>query len=398
MTAPARPTVLYYCQHSVGLGHLVRSLAIAEALSEGFRVVVVSGGAVPPQLVVPGGVELVALPAIGASDGRGAQLISVDSGFELEDAWRLRIEMLMHLLKELRPIALVIELFPFGRRKFARELLPLLDAATALNPAPVIVSSVRDILVDGKDNQQELDDRAAHLLNRYFDAIIVHADPQFATLDETFHPSIPIEPSIHYSGFVVRSDRRPPRRRSLETEVLVSAGGGKIGMALFRTVVTAHRRYLAHQGVRTRVVTGPFLAPTVVAELEAEATSCEGLEVSRFEPQLCQAMAAASVSVSQCGYNTALDIIRAGVPALVVPYDVDGETEQALRASRLAERGVVQCLPMSDLTPESLSLAILNALSMAPPSVTFDLDGAAATARIVADLCEHRTSHAVVPS
>ncbi len=396
MTTPARPTVLYYCQHSVGLGHLVRSLAIAAALSEGFRVVVVSGGVVPPQLVVPAGVELVALPAIGASDGRGARLISMDDGLELEDAWRLRIQMLTYLLEDLRPIALVIELFPFGRRKFARELLPLLDAASALDPAPVIVSSVRDILVDGKDNQQELDDRAAQLLNRYFDAIVVHADPRFATLDETFRPSIPITPSIHYSGFVVNSVHRPPRRRSVETEVLVSAGGGKVGLALFRTMVAAHRRFLVHRGIRTRIVTGPFLAPTDIAELEAEAATCASLEVSRFEPQLCQAMAAASLSVSQCGYNTALDVIRAGVPALVVPYDVDGETEQSFRAHRLAERGVVRSLPMSDLGPESLSLAIADALSMAPPTVTFDLDGARATARIVEDLCERRASHAAV--
>jgi predicted glycosyltransferase len=386
----ARPAVLYYCQHSVGLGHLVRSLAIADALSEGFRVVVASGGAVPPELAVPAGVELVALPAIGSSDGRGSHLISVEVGVDLDEVWRRRRQILMNLLEELRPAAVVIELFPFGRRKFARELVPLLEAAAALDPAPIIVSSVRDILVDSKDNQQELDDRAAHQLNLHFDAVIVHADPDFATLDETFRPSIRLEPSIHYSGFVVRSAHRPPRRQPLVPEVLVSAGGGKIGVALFRAAVAAHLDHLDERGIRTRVITGPFLDPAIVAELEAHGAGCQTLEISRFEPRLCEAMASSSVSVSLCGYNTALDIIRAGVPALVVPYDVDGETEQALRASRLSHKGVVRSLPMSDLTPATLSEAIIGTLSMKAPSATFDLGGSVATARIVADLVEQR--------
>jgi len=42
-----KPTLLFYCQHSVGLGHLMRSYALCAALSERFRVVLVCGGALP---------------------------------------------------------------------------------------------------------------------------------------------------------------------------------------------------------------------------------------------------------------------------------------------------------------------------------------------------------------
>ncbi|MDE3147767.1 MAG: glycosyl transferase, partial [Acidobacteriota bacterium] len=136
----SRPTVMYYCQHSVGLGHFVRSLAIAEALSERFRVVMVSGGANPQESLVPSGVELVDLPAIAAADGRGSRLVSVDPRRELEDVWRAREHTLLQLLGRLRPSALVVELFPFGRRKFERELVPLLEDASAMDPAPAIIS------------------------------------------------------------------------------------------------------------------------------------------------------------------------------------------------------------------------------------------------------------------
>src|SRR5207244_1686859 len=39
-----RPALLLYCQHSVGLGHLTRSLALAGALATRFEVTVLSGG------------------------------------------------------------------------------------------------------------------------------------------------------------------------------------------------------------------------------------------------------------------------------------------------------------------------------------------------------------------
>jgi len=50
--------------------------------------------------------------------------------------------------------------------------------------------------------------------------------------------------------------------------------------------------------------------------------------------------AALSCSVSQAGYNTILNILAARVPAVVVPFASERETEQAaLRAERLAARG-----------------------------------------------------------
>ena len=56
--------LLIYCQHSMGLGHLVRSWAIADALSATFRVVFVSGGEAPAGMTPPARVEMVQLPAL----------------------------------------------------------------------------------------------------------------------------------------------------------------------------------------------------------------------------------------------------------------------------------------------------------------------------------------------
>ena len=57
-----RPTLLFYCQHALGLGHLVRSLTLAEALAGTFDVVLLNGGRMPDSTTVPSRVRVVNLP------------------------------------------------------------------------------------------------------------------------------------------------------------------------------------------------------------------------------------------------------------------------------------------------------------------------------------------------
>ena len=77
-----RPALLFYCQHSVGLGHLMRSYALCAALADRFRVVLVCGGPLPDGIEPPRGVELVALPPLGV--GPGGRFVSHDRRFTVE--------------------------------------------------------------------------------------------------------------------------------------------------------------------------------------------------------------------------------------------------------------------------------------------------------------------------
>jgi len=95
-----RPTLLFYCQHSLGLGHLYRSLALCEALSQQFRIVLLCGGKLPRTVTLPDGVELVALPPLGASvDG---SLLSHDGRRSLASARRLRRDIILRTYREER--------------------------------------------------------------------------------------------------------------------------------------------------------------------------------------------------------------------------------------------------------------------------------------------------------
>ena len=103
-------------------------------------------------------------------------------------------------------------------------------------------------------------------------------------------------------------------------------------------------------------------------------------------PSLRPVLESSSLSVSQCGYNTALDLLQAGVPALVVPFAEGREDEQRVRARRLEALGAVRVLDPDELTGARLADELMATRSFTPAPIALDLDGARATLRIVSRL------------
>src|SRR6185369_15896664 len=116
MRMSRRPAILFYCQHSLGMGHLVRSMALAAGLAEQFRVVYLNGGPLPEGINLPSGMEIINLPPLGIdADG---QLVSRDPSRTVAEARQIRRSMILETFHWLRPRIVLIELFPFGRKKF----------------------------------------------------------------------------------------------------------------------------------------------------------------------------------------------------------------------------------------------------------------------------------------
>ncbi len=373
------PRVLLYVQHLLGIGHLRRAAAIARALAGGgFDVAFVSGGEGVPSLDI-GAAKLVQLPAIRSGDSGFSSLVD-DSGAPVTDAlWRARQAALESELAGFAPDALLIEMFPFGRRQFRRELIPLLETATERRPRPLVACSVRDILVrkSKPDRLREMLD----LLERHYDLVLVHGDPAFVDFALTFPAAADIAGKIRYTGFVVGDlpARLPPAAR--RDVVLVSAGGGAVGAPLLNAALAA-RPLTQQRDALWHIITGPNLAENDFTALRNGAG--ENLRIERFRSDFPQLLASCRVSVSQAGYNTLMEILAVGARAVVVPFADGQESEQPLRARLLAERGLVQAVAPEDLTPALLAAAIDAAAAMpVPPDGIFNLKGAAATAEIL---------------
>jgi len=373
------PRVLFYVQHLLGIGHFRRSALLARALAgAGLDVEFVSGGE-KVEGVDLGKARLRQLPPARSKDKDFSAILD-ENGREIDEAWRAdRCAMLLSLYRSLRPDIVLIEMFPFGRQQFRFELVPLLEAARSDPGQPIVACSVRDILVDKKRPERQA--RIVEMLRRYFSLILVHADPAIVTLDRTFPLAKQIADLITYTGYVVdAAEVSGSSADRAQGDVLVSAGGGAVGLKLLMTAIDAkaHSRY----GDRTwRIITGANLGETGEATIHKRAANHSGVVVETFRPDFRQLLEHCLVSVSQAGYNTLLELIAAKVPSVVVPFSSATESEQTLRASLFAERGMLEMLSEADLTPVLLARAIDRAGT--PRHHEVDLGGAARTAQIL---------------
>jgi predicted glycosyltransferase len=361
-----KPRLLFHCQHTLGLGHLIRSLRLTQSFADCFDVVLLVGGGVPESLELPRGVEVV--PLTGPGDGRPARVIQA--------------------FRRTNPDVVVVELFPFGRKKLASELLPMLEAASASGAR--VVCSVRDILVRGRSDQELHDERAAAIVNRLFDAVLVHADPRFVRLEDTFRPRTPLRVPVHYTGFVAPVEVVELARPQRTGPLVVSAGGGRFGAPLLRAAAAAQPAVLARTGLTMRLVAGPFLPDDEWRGLGQTTRGRRGLELVRAVPDLAAELADASASLSQCGYNTALDLIRSRIPALVVPFAAPGEDEQTRRAELLERLGAVRIVEDTELAPGRLAALVETAIGRPPVDLRLDLDGAGRSRELLCELVATR--------
>lgn len=369
MTAPR---VFFYVQHLLGIGHLKRAAAIARALVEaGARVDFVLGGA-PVSGIAPPSARVVQLPPAIASDAQFTNLLD-EHGAKVDEAWKARRKQaLLAAFEAAKPDIVLLEMYPFGRRQFRFELLPLLDRVAQLFPKPLVAVSVRDILVD--KGRMDRAREAADIVAKRVDQVLVHGDPALTRFDLTFPLAQEIADKIGYTGFVVeRPIASDPLADRNDGEILVSAGGGAVGFPLLAAAIRA-KRMTRHRQRRWRVVTGANLPAAQRTELDKLAADDPDIAIEGFRADFGNLLATCQLSVSQGGYNTIMELIASRCPSVVVPFAEGGESEQTLRARMLVERGVLSMVDPDFLTAGTLAAAIDAARP--PAELALNLDGA----------------------
>jgi len=378
--------IIQYCQHVLGIGHYFRSLEIARALS-GHQLVLVTGGP-PVHTELPSHVIEYKLPGL-QMDSDFTAIFPTESNRSLEEVQEERQALMYTLFEKTDPNLFIVELYPFGRKRFGFELLPLLKATRRGEfGSTKVICSLRDILVE-KENTQAYERKVLDLLNNYFDALLVHADANLVSLDETFDSTAEIKIPVVYTGFV--TERPSPNAGKVlrerlglkgnEALVVVSAGGGSVGAELLRAVLKAHARWVDGRRLHLYIFTGPFMTEADFASLAELVSSMDGVQLNRFTPEFLSYLAAADLSVSMAGYNTCMNILATGVSSLVWPFGQN--REQRLRAEKLAALGALTILEQEDLKPSRLAASMKRALDAGRhrSSTSVNLDGAEGTVR-----------------
>ena len=369
--------ILLYSQHVLGIGHFFRSMELARALHE-HEVLFVEGGDPLPGFTAPAHVKRFLLPALMMDAEFKAMEVRQGNLEEIKEA---RERLLMAAFRDFSPHLLLTELFPFGRRQFRFELLPVLQTIGEKRLPTRVVCSLRDILVE-KTDQAAYEAWVLEVLNRYYSLLLVHADPRLISLEETFSRVDQITLPIRYTGFVTRplpTVTREPGRRV----IVASSGGGKVGADLLAATIRAVRT-LPDPDLLLKVFVGPFMEQPDCDALHDTAANDPRTLLMPFSHDFLAELLAADLSISMAGYNTCMDLLNTGIKALVYPFRQN--REQGLRARKLENLNLVQLI--RDLDPISLARTIEQALvSLPSPSYPhLNLNGAINTSALLAEL------------
>ncbi|WP_031483428.1 glycosyltransferase family protein [Maridesulfovibrio frigidus] len=379
--------IIQYCQHVLGMGHFFRSLEIARAF-EDEQVIFVAGGSRPDQQL-PDNVEYFQLPGLCMNENFGG-LMPTDEGRSLDEVKEERTETLKKIFENEKPDIFLIELFPFGRKAFRFELLPILDAIKEGKYGNVkVVCSLRDILVE-RDDGGKHENRCVKYLNKYFDLLLIHSDPKISKLDETFSVIDNISIPLVYTGFAARKPRKEIRndireKRGIAADVkfmVASAGGGKVGGPLLNAVLNGYAQ-LRPENSELLILTGPFLDQQSFDELEKKAATISCVTIEKFAPDFTDLLMGADCMISMAGYNTCMDILTTGIPSAVFPFAQNHE--QRMRAEKLAKYIPLKILNNDDLNVSDMKNIIENLFAQERTTAehNINLDGGLDSARAI---------------
>ncbi|OAS26655.1 glycosyltransferase [Methylobacterium platani] len=377
--------ILIAVTHLLGAGHLTRAAALARAFAAaGHAVTLVSGG-MPAALAGLDGIRLVQLPPVRIAGTAFTALLDPDGAPVAAERLAARRDALVQAFAEAAPEAVITELWPFGRRVLAPEFEALAAAARATSPRPrpLLLASIRDILATPSRPERIA---ATHARLADYDAVLVHGDPALLPLDASW----PLDPAVagrlRYTGYVDEGAAAPvpegPR-----AGIVVSGGSSAAGLPLQEAAVAAAS---LTPFLSWRILVGRAVPEPAFAALRAAAPA--NAVVERARPDFRALLGGCALSVSQAGYNTVLDLLHGGCPAVLVPFEAGHETEQRLRADTLAAHGLARVLPEDALTAESLAQAVL---APPPPGAPHAIarDGARRSVAIVEGLlAENRCS------
>jgi len=357
--------VVIYCQHVLGVGHFFRTLEIARAMNSCQVILVTGGGNI--DVMFPRHIRHVGLPGL-MMDSNFNGLYSVNPQKKVEAVKRARQKLLLDLIKKEQPDFFFIELYPFGRRAFRFELIPVLDFIVQNRRMKCkVVCSLRDILVEKKDIAK-YERRVIDTLNQYFDAVLVHSDPKLIRLDSTFSRLEKINIPIVYTGFVtpvpdlekVQAFRQNAGLNKNGTLIVASAGGGNVGAPLLKAIIQAYQHLSENENIMLNVYTGPYMAEEDKVELHSFSGS--RIKIEEFTNDFVSLLSAADLCVSMAGYNTCMNIIAANVSAVVWPFDQN--REQRIRAEKIAQFVPMMILEDKDLMIPAFTSILENCLGM----------------------------------
>jgi len=411
--------IFHYSHDTYGLGHIRRTLAIAEQLALDFpqaSQLVVSGTPQPSCFNLPSRLDFIKLPDI---DKPFQKKFHAPSLLLQADALKsLRENMILDAMRFFKPDLVLVDKAPAGVRG---ELLPSLRYLQNERPETKLVLGMCDIednaMIARENDRTEIPlenpvdavnvkdtirgqwrDQGIHaLLENHYNLILHYGNREIYDPVSEYRLSGKIERKMISCGHIGRSSPTLPKeqlRRSLNLKtdrlVVVTAGGGEDGFELLNFYLKTLSHTLGTKSsTRSQdpnnppfdsiVIPGPLMSMTKRRQLQAYRSMGLPFTLLDSTNNMFSYLNAADLVISKGGYNSICEILSLNKRAIIVPH-TKPRVEQLIRAGRLAVRGLVEMIHPQKLTASTLLKKIQEGLEprerVSPEETGLNMNGA----------------------
>lgn len=351
--------ILFYSPDSYGLGHVRRTIAIADRLCNDYpdaSALVLTGAPRAHYFGYPPRCDYVKLPSV-TKDTDGAYR-SREIEMPLPDAVEFRGQLIRQTTVSFRPDVLMVDHSPAG---LCGEALPALEELGRTRPAALRILGMRDVIDEPEAVRAAWKrDGIIDVLRRCYDRILVYGQREVFDPIDAYEMPPDLARKVEFVGYVgrngARTDPGETRRRFAPRTgrlVAVTVGGGGDGAPLIRSFLKGYMGLGASAPFEVVIVTGPLMSPRKRTGLTGRAEGIDGVTMIDYCDDIPGLYNAADGVVSMGGYNSTCELAYSGARALIVPR-VFPRKEQLVRARKLAARGAIRMLAPDDATPEAL--------------------------------------------
>jgi predicted glycosyltransferase len=373
----AHPRLVIYSQDGFGLGHMRRTNSIARQFLQAHPqacVLTLSDSPMGQLFETANHQDYLKLPSI-VKNGPG-NWSAVKLPMPFDEVLALRQHLIRSAVLCFNPHLLLVDHMPHGAMS---ELTPTLEALKEIKSGAKIILGLRDILdAPGVIRNRWRDEGAYETIEKYYDLVLVYGMREVYDLAEQYHFEPKISQMLHYCGYVCTpaTARYAVRARAQSLSntgpgtkfILVMAGGGADAYPMMRAVFEALPLVLTNQPCVITMITGPFMPAEQRHELEGRSRHLP-VRVRNTVSDVLSYLDAADLVISMAGYNSTMEILRSGKPAILIPR-TGPSAEQRTRARLFSARGWIQYVDLEEATPDRLGQAILTNLRTRPKQAT----------------------------
>lgn len=367
--------LMVYSHDAFGLGNIRRMLAICQYLLKtipDISILVVSGSPALHSLRLPAGLDYIKLPCIGRDESGAVTSRYLDT--ELEEAVKLRSDLILSVTRNFKPDLLLVDKKPHGLQS---ELADTLAYLKRNRPETKLVLLLRDILDRPETTIAQWQRHGYYdIIASQYDQVWVVGTPNIFDVRTEYQFPPSVASKVRFCGYIQREPGLIPRktlRHAFQLQpdqplVLVTPGGGGDGYRLVDTYLSGLATLPQSNSafpIVSLIISGPEMAASEQESLRQRVAQHNRAQFLEFTNDMSSYMDAADVVVAMGGYNTIGEILSLQKRAIVVPR-IQPVEEQWIRTERMSQLGLFRTIHPDDLTPESLGQTVMQALANQP--------------------------------